>query len=430
MYPDFNFLFQEWFGIDIPFLHFFKTFGFLVAIAFLCGGYIMYHELYRKEKEGLLNFTIQEQIGQKKSSILDILYAALIGFILGYKIVGMFLSTENVSDDPLSYLLSTKGHVLAGIIGTLFFTTFKAWQFFTKKQNEEIVKKVKMYPRHRVGDIIMIAAIGGFAGAKIFNALETWDQFLADPLGSLLSGSGLTFYGGLIVATIALWIYSKKIKLDFRHLCDATAPALILAYGIGRLGCQVAGDGDWGIFNAAYITNEKDKVALSQNSFEENVQTFHQYVFRHFEKDQPIPHKTCKAPAGIPTWLVAYNYPHNVNGEGIAMKSFTGKYNAVLPIPVFPTPLYEFVMCLIIFAFLWRIRKKVKIPLRLFSIYLIWNGIERFLIEQIRVNTTYDLGFIKPTQAEIIAVAIVVCGVILYFFSKTIQQKIAAKVLP
>lgn len=56
----------------------------------------------------------------------------------------------------------------------------------------------------------MIAALGGFTGAKIFNAMETWDDFIKDPIASLISSSGLTFYGGLIVATFALWYFSRK----------------------------------------------------------------------------------------------------------------------------------------------------------------------------------------------------------------------------
>jgi prolipoprotein diacylglyceryltransferase len=90
--------------------------------------------------------------------------------------------------------------------------------------------------------------------------------------------------------------------------------------------------------------------------------------------------------------------------------------------PVFPTPIYEFAMALIIFGILWRIRKRFTTPLSMFSIYLVFNGIERFLIEQIRVNYKYDWGFIQPTQAEIIAVAIVIFGLLLFAFRQKIDQ--------
>lgn len=100
------------------------------------------------------------------------------------------------------------------------------------------------------------------------------------------------------------------------------------------------------------------------------------------------------------------------------MKDCQDNYCSVLPIPVFPTPLYELLMGLLIFFILWKLRKRFDIPLSIFSIYLILNGIERFLIEQIRVNSTYNWGWLQPTQAEIIAVCISLCGVLLFVFRK------------
>ncbi len=241
----------------------------------------------------------------------------------------------------------------------------------------------------------------------------------------MLSSSGLTFYGGLIVATLALWYYARKIKLDFRFLCDAAAPALILAYGIGRLGCQVSGDGDWGIYNSAYMTDSTGHVVAAVQPFDRTLIQYQQHINRHFEPGSEIPHKSIRAFAGLPIWLFAYNYPKNVNNVGVELPHCEGDYCSVLPMPVYPTPLYEFAMGLIIFIFLWLIRKRFSTPLSMFSIYLIFNGIERFLIEQIRVNYKYDWGFIKPTQAEIIAVAIVLCGILLFVTRNKIDNMIS-----
>lgn len=72
--------------------------------------------------------------------------------------------------------------------------------------------------------------IVGIIGAKIFNAFETWDNFMKDPVGNLFSSGGLTFYGGLIVAGSILIYYIRKHKIDIRHFADAVAPALMLAY--------------------------------------------------------------------------------------------------------------------------------------------------------------------------------------------------------
>lgn len=426
MYPDFFHLLKDWFGIEIPFLSLLKTFGFLVAMSFLAGGYVIYKELLRKEQDGLIDAIIEEKTIGKPITLTEYLTTFIIGFVVGYKLLGMFLNYQEATSDPLSYLMSLKGNLLTGLLVGIGSLATK--YFSTKKEIAEGIKtkRIKMFPHHRVGDVAVIAAVGGFAGAKIFNAFETWDQFIADPLGSLFSSSGLTFYGGLIVATIALWYYSRKIKLDFRYLCDAAAPALILAYGLGRLGCQVSGDGDWGIYNSAYITNSAGKVELASQPFEKSVEDHHQHVYAHFDRNLPIPHKSFKGPSWLPNWIFAYNYPKNVNNVGEPLPNCKDTYCSVLPLPVFPTPIYEFVMGILIFMILWAIRKRFKTPLSIFSIYLMFNGAERFFIEQIRVNYKYDWGFLKPTQAEIIAVCIFIFGALLYLSRNKIDSLIKA----
>jgi prolipoprotein diacylglyceryltransferase len=422
MYPDFYHLLRELIGIEIPQLSLLKTFGFLVAMGFLAGGYVIYSELKRKEDDGLVGYTIQDITIGKPTGMFEYITSGIVGFIIGFKLLGMFLEWKIASPDPMSYLFSPNGNIILGFViaGLSVFLKYNT----SKKEGKNGIqtKKVKTFPHHRVGDIAVIAAIGGFAGAKIFNAFETWEDFLQDPMGNLLSSSGLTFYGGLIVATLALWYYARKINLDFRHLCDAAAPALILAYGIGRLGCQISGDGDWGIYNSAYTTDVQGKVVTAVQPFDKTLVQYKDHINRHFEPGAPVPHKSITAFAGLPVWLFAYNYPNNVNNVGVELPNCQGDYCSVLPMPVFPTPIYEFAMALIIFGILWRIRKRFSTPLSMFSIYLVFNGIERFLIEQIRVNYKYDWGFIQPTQAEIIAVAIVIFGVLLFAFRQKIDQ--------
>lgn len=275
-----------------------------------------------------------------------------------------------------------------------------------KESGAEVVKKTKVFPHQLITEIVFAAAIGGIIGAKIFNALETWDDFIADPVGSLFSRSGLTFYGGFIVATIVLYYYTRKYKIDFRHMCDAAAPAIMLAYGIGRLGCQFSGDGDWGIYNTAYVTQANGDLRQAGPAD----------VSYITEITKGTPGVAYTAPPGVPRWLVAMNYPHNVGNEGRTIEGCTGEYCGVLPVAVYPTPIYEAIAGILLFGLMWALRRRLKHPLHMFALYLILAAIERFFVELIRVNTKYDLGFVHPSQAELISVILFISGVGLFLF--------------
>ena len=129
-----------------------------------------------------------------------------------------------------------------------------------------------------------------------------------------------------------------------------------MAYGIGRAGCHLSGDGDWGINNLA-----------------------------------PKPEWM----SFLPDWMWSYTFPHNVIHSGIQMEDCGAKfwepYCSQLANPVWPTAFYEVVMATLIFILLWKIRKKIKVAGTLFCIYLALNGIERFLIEKMRINTEYNI---------------------------------------
>lgn len=104
-----------------------------------------------------------------------------------------------------------------------------------------------------------------------------------------------------------------------------------------------------------------------------------------------------------------------------------GNYCSVLPVSVFPTALYEFTVCVTFFFILWSVRKRLKYAWQMFGIYLILNGIERFLVEKMRVNYRYDLGFIHPSQAEIISTVLILLGIALMVFSNKKAEGIAQK---
>jgi phosphatidylglycerol:prolipoprotein diacylglycerol transferase len=298
----------------------------------------------------------------------------------------------------------------------LLFAGLKWYEKHKQKLPQPQEKTIRIWPHDRVGDLTIFAFIFGFVGAKIFNSFETWDDFVRDPMGSLFSFSGLTFYGGLICAALAIWWYARKHGIGFWQLNDAAAPALMLAYALGRIGCQVSGDGDWGILNSAYITDvNSGKAVLAQTGdYEKITRQFSSAYASEFHGLEHVPHLAVKAPGFLPDWLFAYSYRGNVinamTGSRIP-NCMEADYCNQLPIPVFPTPVYETLMCLGLFFVLWAIRKRFKTPGNLFAVYLILNGLERFLIEHIRVNSQYTILGFHPTQAELISAGLVISGV-------------------
>jgi phosphatidylglycerol---prolipoprotein diacylglyceryl transferase len=239
-------------------------------------------------------------------------------------------------------------------------------------------------PSEYASKILLIAMVSGIVGARLFSILEYPEEFLEAPIYILFSNSGFTFYGGLILATISVGIYAKRVKLDFLHLLDTAAPALMLAYAIGRLGCHLSGDGDWGVVN---LIEKPSWMRL------------------------------------FPDWLWAYNYPHNVIGAGIPIDRTGQEFNTVLENPVFPTPLYEAIICLMLFVCLWILRKRVPFRGMLFSIYLVLNGLERLFIEQIRVDAEYRILGTYLKQSEIISVTLIIAGGFLFYHANRQRRR-------
>ncbi len=95
-------------------------------------------------------------------------------------------------------------------------------------------------------EMVFAAIVGGIAGARLWAVIENWEESKDDLFGSLFSGSGLVFYGGLLGGAIAVlgWARHRGV-LDLKTLDTAAVP-LAAAYAIGRIGCQLAGDGDYG----------------------------------------------------------------------------------------------------------------------------------------------------------------------------------------
>lgn len=438
MYPNLYYVFKDWFGVEWNGLSFLNTFGLMVAMGFVTAAIVLSKELQRKEKQGLLSPREEMITVGKPATMSELIINALVGFIFGYKIFGLFFN-KPAEINPQDYIFSGDGNILGGLVIAGFLTWLKWWDKNKQKLKEPERRNVRIWPHDRVGDIIILGLIFGIIGAKLFDNLENWNDFIKDPVGRLFSASGLTFYGGLIMAAIAICWYAFKKGIKIIHLVDAAGLALLLAYAVGRIGCQVSGDGDWGVFNSAYIVNESGEVVeASPGDYQQALEKNKAYYLegaviekgsggqdstvwvtdRKYESLYLVPNRSFKAPSFLPVWMVAYTYPNNVNKDGVKIAGCEGEHCRALPQPVFPTPFYETLVCTMLFIILWSVRRKIKVPGVMFGIYLILNGIERFIIELIRVNNTYSIFGFHPTQAEIISAALVVAGIVLIIIVK------------
>ncbi len=208
------------------------------------------------------------------------------------------------------------------------------------------------------GNVVVAAALGGLLGARLLFIFEEWNNFTKAPFDFLFSGAGFSWYGGLLGGALgAAWVF-KKHNVPLARAGDISAPALALAYGIGRIGCFLAGDATWG------------KVT-----------------------DVPWGMAFPDALAGWADPVTGKRYPPGVK--------------------VHPTQLYELVQSLFVFAILWALRKRPFPPGALFWLYLSLAGLMRFIVEFWRANPVVALGL---TEYQWISAILVVLGMWCFLF--------------
>jgi phosphatidylglycerol---prolipoprotein diacylglyceryl transferase len=134
------------------------------------------------------------------------------------------------------------GPVTLQSFGLMLGLAFVVAGIFAAKRLKEIGR-----PADWAYEMVFAALIGGIVGARLWSVIENWDEAKDDVFGSLFSGSGLVFYGGLFGGALAVlgWAWWRGV-LDLKTL-DVAAVPLAAAYAIGRIGCQLAGDGDYGV---------------------------------------------------------------------------------------------------------------------------------------------------------------------------------------
>lgn len=373
------FLFGESPSLDYRFLPVY-SYGFFVALGFLFASQIAIYEMKRRERLGLLTGNEKKIMTGEGPKPAEVVFYLLFGFFLGFKVIGFFTYHEELSSYSLllkDYMLSlTHGNWIAGILAG----GGMAYYYYQSKNKEKlpqpVQKTITIFPSDTMGDLVVLAAVFGVLGSNLFNFFEDpsdYETFWQDPVGSLFSG--LSIYGGLICAGIAFAVYARIKKFNLLHFFDTIAPGFIVANGVGRLGCQVSGDGDWGIVNL------HDK------------------------------------PSFIPQFLWSSRYEHNIidaEPQNILSGCMEEHCN-YLSQPVYPTPIYEFLMCMAIFAILWSIRKPLtNKPGLILTIFMILIGIQRYSIEQLRdvgerqLTVLFGTGF---RQSELISIAMFVVGV-------------------
>jgi phosphatidylglycerol:prolipoprotein diacylglycerol transferase len=251
--------------------------------------------------------------------------------------------------------------------------------------------KRRKWDESHVTKITIIALFGGVAGSKLFSIFEDWSAFVQNPIKTAFSASGLTFYGGFIVAALGILIYLRRKKLSFFAFADMIAPVVFLAYGIGRIGCQLAGDGDYGIptklpWGAYYYKGTAKPTYVMED-----------YFIRFPEERITWKYDSLKAiPAGM-------------DAMGQQFNQFD------VQTPCHPTPIYETIVAVACFVFLWSKRNMYQLQTgKLFGLTILFMGVERLLVEFLRINPLYA----SLSMAQWISIGLIIAGSYLFFKKK------------
>ncbi|MDP9080204.1 MAG: prolipoprotein diacylglyceryl transferase [Bacteroidota bacterium] len=348
-----------------------QTLGLFMALSFIFSFQVFVSEFKRKEKDGKIHAFAKKTIIGNPASVLELFVNGSLGFLFGFKIIGAALAYKLFLYDPKTFIVSTHGNLVTGVICGI---AFGGWAWYDR-QKERLPKPVVVekivHPYQLMPYLTLCLGFWGFIGAKLFDMAEHRDRFKYDPWGVLFSANGFSYYGGLVFGALAYLYICYKRGMKLSRLADIGSPGMMLAYAIGRIGCQLSGDGDWGIVNS-----------------------------------NPKPNWL----QWLPDWMWSFKYPHNEINAGAPIKGCVGNFCNELINGVYPTPFYEVVLCMLLFIFMWAIRRYIYAAGLMFYIYLIISGVERIFIETIRINIKYRFLGINFSQAEWISFAMLIGG--------------------
>ena len=203
-------------------------------------------------------------------------------------------------------------------------------------------------------ELIIAAGIGGFVGARIYYMIENWSQVHTAFWSTLFGGIGFVWYGGLIGGFVGVvaWTLIRKVPMDI--IANAMAPATAMGYAIGRIGCQLAGDGDYG------------------------------------------------KPSTLP-WAMGYPNGTVPTPPGVRVQ---------------PTPIYEIIIMAFVVWILWRLATRYdKSGWWTFGWFLALSGVERFFIEFLRRNPVWFVHLTQPQWVAIVSM-LIGAGLIVAFTKK------------
>lgn len=234
-------------------------------------------------------------------------------------------------------------------------------------------------------NITIIAVVFGILGAKLLHVIEfmfeTPGASFSDITGQLFSFSGLTWYGGLILGMAAISIYVHRKKVPVLKVWDGLGIALILAYGVARLGCHFAGDGDYG------TPTHLPWGTIYANGTAKPTTMLREYFDRHPDERAAWSYDSLRV---IPSRIDKLGYPVN-------------RFDEVTPLH--PTPVYEMIMGVIGFLIMLKLRKRPYPDGKLFMIYLMLASLFRFLVEFLRLQPKILFGL---SEAQLISIALFV----------------------
>jgi phosphatidylglycerol:prolipoprotein diacylglycerol transferase len=230
--------------------------------------------------------------------------------------------------------------------------------------SRELARKGIVIPNFDL--VAILTVLGGVVGARLFFVLDHLSEYLRQPWRILaITEGGLAVYGGIIGGTLTAAFLLWRQRVPIGPVADAVAPGLLLAQGIGRIGCLINGDA-WG---------------------------------------------------GPCTCLVCSGVAASVPAEGLGYCPFALRYTnpkALLPpellgVPTHPYPIYDMAVNLLVLAVLWRLRRRGLPDGSLFALYWLLYGIGRFLVSFVRQEAIWFLGL---QQAQVIALATALIGLV------------------